>query len=130
MFKKMDLVTLYNEYKKYSQEYMSYISDLVDSDLGKCENEGILDKLKSYQVKFEDIKIKADVVEVDEANMQNLQDLKYLVMDVLFAALDLATFYSYKEVERFKMRATNIINKKRRSEMFNESMHAPCRVDF
>ncbi|WP_297519040.1 hypothetical protein [uncultured Clostridium sp.] len=126
----MDLVTLYNEYKKYSQEYMSYISDLVDSDLGKCENEGILDKLKSYQVKFEDIKIKADVVEVDEANMQNLQDLKYLVMDVLFAALDLATFYSYKEVERFKMRATNIINKKRRSEMFNESMHAPCRVDF
>ena len=126
----MDLVTLYNEYKKYSQEYMSYISDLVDSDLGKCENEGILDKLKSYQVKFEDIKIKADVVEVDEANVQDLQDLKYLVMDVLFAALDLATFYSYKEVERFKMRATNIINKKRRAEMFNESVHAPCRVDF
>ncbi|MGL4760175.1 MAG: hypothetical protein ACRC6T_07695 [Sarcina sp.] len=126
----MDLVTLYNEYKKYAAEYMSYIFELASSDMGTCEDESVLDKLKAYQIKFEDIKIKADVVEVDEANMQNLQDLKYLTMDVLFAAADLTTFYSYKEVERFKMRAMNIVNKRKRAEVFNESMHAPCRVEF
>lgn len=126
----MDLVTLYNEYKKYVAEYMSYVFDLTQMDLSGCSDEAVLDKLKAYQVKFEDIKIKADVVEVDDANKQNLQDLKYLVMDALFASLDLTTFYSYKEEERFKMRAVNFVNKRKRAEMFNESMHAGCRVDF
>lgn len=126
----MDLLSLYNEYKKYSGEYMEYIFEIASSDMGTCSDENILDKLKAYLVKFEDLKIKTDVVEVDETEAQNLQDLKYLTMDVLFAANDLATFYSYKAVERFKMRAMNIVNKRRRAEMFDEPMHAPCRVEF
>ncbi|MGL4654685.1 MAG: hypothetical protein ACRCWM_02190 [Sarcina sp.] len=126
----MDLLTLYNEYKKYLGEYTSYVFELAGMNLNGCEDESVLDKLKAYQIKFEDIKIKADVIEVDDANKQNLQDLKYLVMDVLFASLDLTTFYSYKEEERFKMRAVNFVNKRKRAEIFNESMHAPCRVDF
>ena len=126
----MDLATLYNEYKKYLNEYMLYIFELAESNLDGCKDQNILDKLKAYQIKFEDIKIKSDVIEVDEANKQNLQDLKYLVMDVLFAALDLTTFYSYKEEERFKMRAVNFVNKRKRAEIFNESIHSTCRVDF
>lgn len=126
----MDLATLYNEYKKYLNEYMLYIFELTESNLDGCKDQNILDKLKAYQIKFEDIKIKSDVIEVDEANKQNLQDLKYLVMDVLFAALDLTTFYSYKEEERFKMRAVNFVNKRKRAEIFNESIHSTCRVDF
>ena len=126
----MDLATLYNEYKKYLNEYMLYIFELTESNLDGCKDQNILDKLKAYQIKFEDIKIKSDVIEVDEANKQNLQDLKYLVMDVLFAALDLTTFYSYKEEERFKMRAVNFVNKRKRAEIFNESIYSTCRVDF
>ena len=126
----MDLATLYNEYKKYLDEYMSYIFELAGKNLDGCTDEAILDKLKAYQIKFEDIKIKVDVVEVDEENKQNLQDLKYLTMDVLFASLDLTTFYSYKEEERFKMRAVNFVNKRKRAEIFNESIHSTCRVDF
>lgn len=127
---RVDLATLYNEYKKYLNEYMLYIFELTESNLDGCKDQNILDKLKAYQIKFEDIKIKSDVIEVDEANKQNLQDLKYLVMDVLFAALDLTTFYSYKEEERFKMRAVNFVNKRKRAEIFNESIHSTCRVDF
>ena len=126
----MDLATLYNEYKKYLNEYMLYIFELTESNLDGCKDQNILDKLKAYQIKFEDIKIKSDVIEVDEANKQNLQDLKYLVMDVLFAALDLTTFYSYKEEERFNMRAINFVNKRKRAEIYNESIHSTCRVDF
>lgn len=126
----MDLISIYNEYVKVNNEYMNYIFELSGCDLGDCSDETILERLKAFEVKFEDIKIKADVLEVDEENMNNLQDLKYFAMDALFAGLDLANFYSLKEVERFKMRAVNYVNKKRRAEIFNESRHSECRVDF
>lgn len=109
---------------------MTYIFELSKDDLGACDNEQVLDKLKSYQVKFEDMIIKANVLEVDEANKNNLQDLRYLIMDTLLAATDLSAFYGYKEVERFKMRAVNFVNKKKRAEMFNESRDSQCRVEF
>lgn len=126
----MDLVSLYNEYMKISEQYMAYIFEISEQDLGNCENESVSDRLKSYQIKFEDMKIKADVLEVEQDQINNLQDLRYLIMDTLFASLDLTTFYAYKEVERFKMRAINFVNKKKRAEMFNESRDSKCRVEF
>lgn len=126
----MDLVDLYNEYMKVSEQYMTYVFELSKDDLGTCDNDQVLDKLKSYQVKFEDMIIKANVLEVDEANKNNLQDLRYLIMDTLLVATDLSAFYSYKEVERFKMRAVNFVNKRKRAEMFNESRDSKCRVEF
>ena len=126
----MDLVKVYNEYTKVSNLYMEYIDELAYADLGECGDEKILEKLKEYQRMFEDMKIKSDVLEVDEENKNNLQDLKYFVMDALFAALDLTTFYSYKEVERFKMRAANYVSKKRRAQVFGESRDSTCRVGF
>ncbi|MGL4992054.1 MAG: hypothetical protein ACRC57_12995 [Sarcina sp.] len=126
----MDLVSLYNEYVKISEQYINYIYELSGDDLGDCNNENIQDKLKSYQIKFEDMMIKANVLEVDDENKNNLQDLKYLVMDTLLAATDITAFYNYKEVERFKMRAVNFVNKRRRAEMFNESRDSQCRVGF
>lgn len=126
----MDLVKVYDEYKRISNIYMDYVFELAGSDLGDCSDEKVLEKLKEYQRMLEDMKIKADVLEVDETNANNLQDLKYLIMDALFASLDLTTFYSYKEVERFKMRAVNFVNKRKRAELFNESRDSQCRVEF
>lgn len=126
----MDLVDLYNEYMKVSEQYMTYIFELSKDSLGTCENEQVLDKLKSYQIKFEDMIIKANVLEVDEENKNNLQDLRYLVMDILLVATDLSAFHGYKEVERFKMRAVNFVNKRKRAQLFNESRDSQCRVEF
>ena len=45
----------------------------------------------------------------------DLRDLKYLIVDSFFLLIDLENFYKYKEFERFKMRAVNHINKRRRA---------------
>ena len=114
----MDLINTYEEYKNTNEEYALFINGLVDSDLSN-KDEVIANKLTEYQNKFEYLKVKCDRINVEADNVNNLKDLKYLIVDTLFLALDLSHFYTLGQVERFKMRAINYINKKRRAEFFN-----------
>lgn len=124
----MSLVQNYEEYNKVNNKYLDFIEGLVNNNLGECDNENIKDTLLSAQNSFESIKIRIDVEGMEETDKENLNDLKYLIMDALFISADLVAFYKYKQPERFKMRATNYINKKRRAEMFKDSGNGSCRV--
>lgn len=124
----MSLVHNYEEYNKVNNNYLKFIEGLVNSDLGECDNEKIKETLLNAQNSFESIKIRIDVEGMEETDKENLNDLKYLIMDALFISADLVAFYKYKQPERFKMRATNYINKKRRAEMFKDSGDGHCRV--
>ena len=115
----MSLINIYEEYNRINNEYVNFIEILVNSDLGDCSENNIMDKLMLVKNGFESMKIRIDLEEVEEKDIENLKELKYLVMDGLFISADLVTFYKYKQPERLKMRAVNYINKKRRSEMFN-----------
>ncbi|MGL5353781.1 MAG: hypothetical protein ACRDA5_10740 [Clostridium sp.] len=124
----MDLIKAYEEYTGVNNDYVNFIEKLVNSDLGDCNDEKVAEHLLAAQNSFESIKIRTDVMEVEEKDQENFRDLKYLVMDALFITADLTAFYKYKQPERFKMRATNYINKKRRAEMFKEDKNSKCRV--
>ncbi|MBU3104260.1 hypothetical protein [Clostridium gasigenes] len=124
----MNLIKAYEEYTRVNNDYVNFIEGLVNSDLGDCNETQIKDHLLCAQNSFESIKIRIDVEKVEEKDQENLRDLKYLVMDALFISADLVAFYKYKQPERFKMRAVNYINKKRRAEMFKDNHDGSCRV--
>lgn len=126
----MSLINNYEEYTRINNDYVNFIESLVNKDLGECNEACITETLIKVQNDFEYIKIRMDVEEVDieEKDLENLKDLKYLIMDALFISSDLVAFYKYKQPERFKMRAVNYINKKRRAEMFKDSQDGSCRV--
>ncbi|MGL5085954.1 MAG: hypothetical protein ACRC68_09640 [Clostridium sp.] len=124
----MDLIKAYEEFTGVNNAYVNFVEGLLNSDLGDCNNEKITEHLLAAQNSFETIKIRTDVMEVEAKEQENYRDLKYLVMDALFISADLTAFYKYKQPERFKMRATNYINKKRRAEMFKEDKNSKCRV--
>lgn len=111
----MSLVNIYEEYNIASKEYLNLVNNLADNNLEDF-NDKTLNKLESYKCKFEKIMEKASEEIVLEKDEVNLKDLKYLVLDNLFLASDLKYFYELKEVERFKMRLANYVNKKRRAE--------------
>lgn len=124
----MNLIKDYEEYNRVNNDYVNFIEKLVNSDLGDCNETQIKEQLLCAQNSFESIKIRIDVEEVEKKDIENLRDLKYLVMDALFISADLVAFYKYKQPERFKMRAVNYINKKRRAEMFKDNHDGSCRV--
>lgn len=112
----MNLVQVYEKYKAVNDEYSKFIENLINSDFIK-ENE-ISKKLDSYNNTIQCLKVDADSIESEDKD--NLNDLNYLIMDLIFLSIDLINFYNYKEVERFKMRATNYVNKQRRKELFTK----------
>lgn len=115
----MEIVRLYEAYTEESTAYLDFIEQLVSTDFALLSSEVILDSLKTAKIKFEKLMEQASQLEVAPDQEENLKDLKYLIMDHLFLARDLACFYEINELGRFKMRALNAINKKRRAEVFN-----------
>lgn len=111
----MSLLLIYEEYNNLNKQYLDFINNVINENLEEY-SDSILKALKEYKVKFEEILGKTTLEDETSENEDNLNDLKYLVLDSLFLAADLANFYSYKEKERFKMRVVNYINKKRRAE--------------
>lgn len=124
----MNLVKIYEDYNTINNAYIKFIDELSNNECLSTADENIVDKLKEAQDNFEALMIKAENEKVDKENLNNLQDLKYLIMDGIFVASDLLAFYKYNHVERFKMRAINYINKKRKADMFKDSYSGSCRV--
>ena len=95
-----------------------------NSFLRKYLTRELCEELNLFQYakkKFEDFMEQSGVIEVEEEQEANYKDLRYLVMDILFLANDLAHFYKCDELGRFKMRALNYFNKRRRADMFGSA---------
>ena len=102
----MELVNIYDEYREVNKNYVDFIEELVNKNFEGFSEDFVMGNL-----------VKADDLQVEEENKDNLKDLKYLIVDTLFLTFDLNNFYKLKEFERFKMRFANYVNKRRRDEM-------------
>ncbi|MGL4107341.1 hypothetical protein [Clostridium sp. LP20] len=112
----MTLESTYEEFKGLNSEYISFIEELLESNFTNYSEEEIVEKLTNGKIVFETLKVKSDNIEIEDKDKENLMDLKYLIIDGLFLAIDLLNFYKLKEMERFKMRIVNYVRKKRVTE--------------
>lgn len=113
----MELVNIYDEYREVNKNYVDFIEELVNKNFKGFSEDFVMSNLENFQNSIGDLKLKADDLQVEEENKDNLKDLKYLIVDTLFLTFDLNNFYKLKEFERFKMRFANYVNKRRRDEM-------------
>ncbi len=116
----MELVSIYEEYLETNKNYVDFIEELVSKNFEGFSEDFVISNLENFQNTIGDLKLKVDNIEVDEENKNNLKDLSYLIMDTLFLTFDLNSFYKLKEIERFKMRFTNYVNKRNRDEMMKK----------
>lgn len=114
----MQLLEIYENYKAVNKEYTSWIEELVEKDFQGYTEDEIKAKLEEARQSFTDMMEQSNELEIGEEQEVNYKDLRYLVMDALFLASDLAHFYQYQELGRFKMRVINCFNKKKREAVF------------
>ena len=107
----MELVNIYDEYREVNKNYVDFIEELVNKNFEGFSEDFVMGNLENFQNFIGDLKVKADDLQVEEENKDNLKDLKYLIVDTLFLTFDLNNFYKLKEFERFKMRFANYVNK-------------------
>lgn len=125
----MELVELYQSYSEVNKDYMAFIEETVNADFKNSEQEAILQTLVKAKESFEELMAASNELNPREDDETNFKDLKYLLVDTLFLAIDLLDFYKAGEEGRFKMRVLNHLNKKRRAEMFGENNQMGCRVN-
>lgn len=113
----MELVNIYDEYREVNKNYVDFIEELVNKNFEGFSEDFVMGNLENFQNSIGDLKVKADDLQVEEEDKDNLKDLKYLIVDTLFLTFDLNNFYKLKEFERFKMRFANYVNKRRIDEM-------------
>lgn len=124
----MELVELYQSYSEINKDYMTFIEEAVNSDFKNSLPEEILLRLTKAKESFEELMAASNELKPKEEDETNFKDLKYLLVDTLFLAIDLLAFYKAGEEGRFKMRVLNYLNKKRRAEMFNEANQMGCPI--
>lgn len=113
----MDLLNSYEEYVQLNKEYVAFIEELIHKNFEGFKEDDIKEKLTIAKSNFERLRNQIDGLNID-INDENLKDLKYLVIDALFLAIDLYNFYNSQEIERFKMRGVNYIRKRRVADFF------------
>ena len=126
----MELVNSYACYTEEYNAYLKFVEQLVKTDFANCVEVEVTNKLAKAKETFEALMEKVSTLEVEEAQQENLKDLKYLIMDALFFASDLDNFYKHKEIGRFKMRVLNALNKKRRAELFGNEPVGSCPMNL
>lgn len=124
----MELVKIYNEFVALNEEYCKFVKSIAASDILSLNYENTLKELSKQADIFEELMNKVSELEVSNDQLENLKDLKYLIMDGIFASRDFEAFFKAKQIERFKMRIVNYENKKQRSEMFS-NVSGNCRVN-
>lgn len=113
----MELIQIYEIYNELSKTYTDLLEKITDVSEHEKQEE-ILVRLKTIKDQLEDLMNRSSTLIVEQENEQNLQDLRYLITDSFFLAVDLVHFYEHNELGRFKMRVVNYLNKKRRHEFF------------
>lgn len=117
----MDLINAYESYKEFNKNFVDFINDLITNDFSNVDKTTIIDKLLAGKEFFSNLQVQCETIDIESEDMNNLKDLQYLLTDGLFLTIDLINFYNLNEYDRFKMRASNYINKGRLTEMFKQS---------
>lgn len=117
----MDLINAYESYKEFNKNFVDFINDLITNDFSNVDKTTIIDKLLAGKEFFSNLQVQCETIDIESKDMNNLKDLQYLLTDGLFLTIDLINFYNLNEYDRFKMRASNYINKGRLTEMFKQS---------
>ena len=117
----MDLINAYESYKEFNKNFVDFINDLITNDFSNMDKTTIIDKLLAGKEFFSNLQVQCETIDIESEDMNNLKDLQYLLTDGLFLTIDLINFYNLNEYDRFKMRASNYINKGRLTEMFKQS---------
>ncbi|MEE0932571.1 hypothetical protein [Clostridium sp. D43t1_170807_H7] len=113
----MSLISTYEKFTHINEEFIEFIDKLVGNNFKSFTDDQIKMNLNIALKNYEKLKFESDEIQVEEANKNNLNDLRYLIMSALFLVSDLIHFYNLKEYERFKMRAVNYINNSRRGKI-------------
>ncbi|MCX0352524.1 hypothetical protein, partial [Clostridium perfringens] len=92
----MELVNIYDEYREVNKNYVDFIEELVNKNFEGFSEDFVMGNLENFQNFIGDLKVKADDLQVEEENKDNLKDLKYLIVDTLFLTFDLNNFYKLK----------------------------------
>ncbi|WP_054743561.1 hypothetical protein [Cellulosilyticum ruminicola] len=124
----MNLLEIYEDYIAINNEYAAWIETLVNEDFQNDAQPIIRIRLQDTKEQFQRLMEVCSALEVDAENEENFKDLRYLIMDSLFLAGDLETYFKLGELGRFKMRVLNYLNKKRRVDMFSEKPSDSCRA--
>ena len=117
----MDLINAYESYKEFNKNFVDFINDLITNDFSNVDKTTIIDKLLAGKEFYSHLQVQCETIDIESEDMNNLKDLQYLLTDGLFLTIDLINFYNLNEYDRFKMRASNYINKGRLTEMFKQS---------
>ena len=110
----MSLLSTYEKFLHINREFIDFIEKLVADNFESFTEEQIKMNLTIALKNYENLKFESDEIQAEGNEINNLNDLKYLIMSRLFLVSDLSHFYNIKEFERFKMRAVNYINHSRR----------------
>ncbi|MBU5317085.1 hypothetical protein KQI30_12575 [Clostridium bornimense] len=117
----MELLNAYENYKEFNNNFVNFINKLISNNLEDMDRSEIEDKLNEGRDFFSNLQTQCEAIKIEDTDIDNLKDLQYLIADGLFLTIDLIRFYSINEYDRFKMRASNYINKGRLTEMFKQS---------
>lgn len=117
----MDLLNAYESYKEFNRNFVDFINELITNDFSNIDKTTIMDNLVAGKDFFSNLQTQCETINIECNDIENLKDLQYLITDGLFLTIDLISFYSLNEYDRFKMRASNYINKGRLTEMFKQS---------
>lgn len=117
----MDLLNVYENYKDFNKNFINFINDIIINDFSNIDRTEIMNKLVEGRDFFSNLQNQCETIDIENKDIDNLKDLQYLVVDGLFLTIDLINFYNLEEYDRFKMRASNYINKDRLSEMFKQA---------
>ena len=117
----MELLNAYENYKEFNNNFVNFINKLISNNLEDMDRSEIEDKLNEGRDFFSNLQTQCEAIKIEDTDIDNLKDLQYLIADGLFLTIDLIMFYSINEYDRFKMRASNYINKGRLTEMFKQS---------
>lgn len=104
------ILSTYEEFTMLNSEMITYINELVTNDFNGYEEEEVIKQISEKLNKIEELKFKSDEAIADVSDINNLNELRYSIMNSLFLLSDLLHFYKLREYDRFKMRAINYIN--------------------
>ena len=95
----MSLISTYEKFTHINEEFIEFIDKLVGNNFKSFTDDQIKMNLNIALKNYEKLKFESDEIQVEEANKNNLNDLRYLIMSALFLVSDLIHFYNLKEYE-------------------------------
>ncbi|MBC5625852.1 hypothetical protein H8S10_10355 [Clostridium sp. NSJ-49] len=112
------MLNTYEQFSILNNELITYLNELISNDIKDTNKEEVISKFDRMLNDIEVLKFKSDEIVETGAGIDQVNNLRYSIMNSLFLISDLLHFYKLDEVERFKMRAVNYINHTAKPQVF------------